>query len=177
MSRWLWVFFCLLNNVRNLYDKMVLILSISYQHEARSNSSSHFLVHFISAIISLNRHFLNKRNACSSKWWNYYCVWATLFDIYLFSKLKSCYIFSNLCSTMEVELKWNIWILNAKRDNKSFAGQTFDFIQDVEDSVFETTNLYLEISRFVIWTGRCRSAIEVHNCCMQKLALQFFFPL
>lgn len=38
---------------------------------------------------------------------------------------------------MEVELKWNIWILNAKRDNKSFAGQTFDFIQDVEDSVFE----------------------------------------
>lgn len=128
-------------------------------------------------IISLNRHFLNKRNACSSKWWNYYCVWATLFDIYLFSKLKSCYIFSNLCGTMEVELKWNIWILNAKRDNKSFAGQTFDFIQDVEDSVFETTNLYLEISRFVIWTGRCRSAIEVHNCCMQKLALQFFFPL
>lgn len=67
-----------------------------------------------------------------------------IFDIYLFSKLKSCYIFSNLWNTMEVELKWNIWILNAERDNKSLAGQTFDFIEDVEDSVFETTNLYLE---------------------------------
>lgn len=95
-------------------------------------------------IISLNKYFLNKRNACSSKLWNYICVWAMIFDIYLFSKLKSCYIFSNLWNTMEVELKWNIWILNAERDNKSLAGQTFDFIEDVEDSVFETTNLYLE---------------------------------